>query len=837
MTTASSVVGAQGVEALRARSRADSLYFADEFTAAAKAYRALAALQSVAADRAGLLTQAGEAELAGGDAIRARLDFVRAYTTDSATNGATADAYPLMMIGVTHRLAGSPDSALKWFSRVEQMLRDLRPDTSSLQGSAHFRENATNPSITLGLTLEGDAAILRERHRADSASHLFRRALQLLSSDQFGYREVLGDPYRKFEGRLLIYVCRSKHLPKWCESGENPIDRLELRLRQEAFVGDIAGEALTRKALLETYNAVNSVTTEFGNATSWVESIVEVPKPVGMSSSGSTGASNATLSGLLARKDELAGSLVSSDIPSQLERVHVLTEIARFYHRRLASPDLMRAAAYYDSASAMARSAVDLPLTESQRTALAERFVEIFPEWSLARLAMTRNDPFGNGVVQALGAIEEGRVRALQALRHRPDSIDNDPVESYARGEKLGDDIAEVVSSSRFGEIALLDYAIARDTLLTWVFNGHEDPVVVRSTIDSATLQKQISVLRESVLTSEDEDKRVDGAAAKFLYDLLLPTAVRKQIPDSAELIIVPDALLANIPFAVLRPDTTVEQLGLLHPLRFAPGVQLLKGNDDETLPNVFNACYREKKPEDCSPLTTPKATPAKIKAMQDAWLKESLVVGRAAAPSPIRRADNNALLQLDSLPTAAVEARDIARILGVSAVPAATATASTVKRLMKNAPIIHLATHGIAYSDTRVSRRSFLIFAGDHGGDSYLEAGQLLDDSSLKLRADLVVLSACETALGEGTRAEGTIGLQRAFLARGAHSMLVSQWEANDEATGLIMTEFYRKWLDPSAGRTKAAAFRDAVRAVITQNERFSNPYYWAAFQVVGAP
>ena len=66
---------------------------------------------------------------------------------------------------------------------------------------------------------------------------------------------------------------------------------------------------------------------------------------------------------------------------------------------------------------------------------------------------------------------------------------------------------------------------------------------------------------------------------------------------------------------------------------------------------------------------------------------------------------------------------------------------------------------------------------------------------------------------------------------------MLVSQWEANDEATGLIMTEFYRKWLDPSAGRTKAAAFRDAVRAVITQNERFSNPYYWAAFQVVGAP
>jgi len=129
-TLSSSLVRAQNVDRTRALNRADSLYIAGEFKTAAKAYRDLAALQERPADRASLLVQAAGAELEVGDFARARLDFGDAYSVDSSANGAKADPYPLMMIGVTERLRGLPDSATVWFGRVEGMLNGIRASMS-----------------------------------------------------------------------------------------------------------------------------------------------------------------------------------------------------------------------------------------------------------------------------------------------------------------------------------------------------------------------------------------------------------------------------------------------------------------------------------------------------------------------------------------------------------------------------------------------------------------------------------------------------------------------------------------------------------------------------------
>ena len=125
------------------------------------------------------------------------------------------------------------------------------------------------------------------------------------------------------------------------------------------------------------------------------------------------------------------------------------------------------------------------------------------------------------------------------------------------------------------------------------------------------------------------------------------------------------------------------------------------------------------------------------------------------------------------------------------------------------------------------------MALAADADNDGLLTVGEVLDDNTLRLRAELVVLSACQTGLGDLKQAEGTVGLQRAFLAKGARSVLVSLWSVSDEATAVLMDGFYAHWLRDTDRPSKAEALRraqDAVRA------RWPEPRYWAAFQVVGA-
>lgn len=111
------------------------------------------------------------------------------------------------------------------------------------------------------------------------------------------------------------------------------------------------------------------------------------------------------------------------------------------------------------------------------------------------------------------------------------------------------------------------------------------------------------------------------------------------------------------------------------------------------------------------------------------------------------------------------------------------------------------------------------------------------MDNEELTFAAELVVLSACETGLGNPRRAEGTVGMQRALLTKGARSVLVSLWNVDDDATAFLMRRFYEHWLAP-AGVSKAEALRRAQEEVRTHeaNPHWRLPQYWAAFQLVGA-
>ena len=110
------------------------------------------------------------------------------------------------------------------------------------------------------------------------------------------------------------------------------------------------------------------------------------------------------------------------------------------------------------------------------------------------------------------------------------------------------------------------------------------------------------------------------------------------------------------------------------------------------------------------------------------------------------------------------------------------------------------------------------------------------------RLNAELVTLSACETALGRNVFGEGTVGFAYPLLRAGSHCLLASRWPVNDEATALLMGRFYSNWLGANSATrlTKADALRDARMWLRQWRDRsgerpYEHPYYWASFVLVG--
>jgi CHAT domain-containing protein len=115
-----------------------------------------------------------------------------------------------------------------------------------------------------------------------------------------------------------------------------------------------------------------------------------------------------------------------------------------------------------------------------------------------------------------------------------------------------------------------------------------------------------------------------------------------------------------------------------------------------------------------------------------------------------------------------------------------------------------------------------------DQGEDGLLEAWEILD---LKLDADLVVLSACQTAQGGIGDGEGLIGLTWAFLAAGSRSVVASQWPVDSAASRAFMVRFHQRLL---RGESKSEALQGAARDLAAQ-PFYRHPFYWAGFILVG--
>ena len=156
-----------------------------------------------------------------------------------------------------------------------------------------------------------------------------------------------------------------------------------------------------------------------------------------------------------------------------------------------------------------------------------------------------------------------------------------------------------------------------------------------------------------------------------------------------------------------------------------------------------------------------------------------------------------------------------------------ATATSADLNQYR----IVHFATHGLINS-RHPELSGIVLSLVDQKGQPQNGFLRLNEIYNLRLNAELVVLSACQTALGKEIKGEGLIGLTRGFMYAGAPRVVASLWRIDDRATAELMARFYRGMLKD--GLRPAAALR-AAQVSMWRDNRWSGPHYWAAFTIQG--
>lgn len=337
-------------------------------------------------------------------------------------------------------------------------------------------------------------------------------------------------------------------------------------------------------------------------------------------------------------------------------------------------------------------------------------------------------------------------------------------------------------------------------TLRAWI---RADTAVTRGGPRSRRLALESG--RDELIRQLPADLRSADEAAVFreVAGIVLPRALLEALPDSGELLIIPHSILGLLPFSALPADSAGEPLGIRYALRFSPSLI--------TLVSIRGGAA----------------------LLHDDWQATPLLVGNPAMPMDPNSPGG---VQLEQLAQTAAEINEIAQRLKSPALTGSGATESVVRSRLSGASLVHLATHGFAYSSDEKVRDSYVALAPDSINDGLFTVGEILDELNSPMVAELVVLSACQTGLGNLLEAEGTVGFQRAFLARGARSVLVSQWSVDESATRELMVRFYSHWLGGQGRISKAEALRRA-QIEVRKSPGARSPYHWAAFQLVGAP
>jgi tetratricopeptide (TPR) repeat protein len=733
-------------------------------------------------------------------------------------------------LGFAYRLLGKSDSALVYYGRaltlaIEFEDRESQATTLNnigrvyqLRGQtdsalSYFRESlpsyhSTGDRQGEGVVLNNVGLTYREIGQSDSAVFYLQKALAI--------RRETGD--RRGEGITLNNLALTFDDAKQSDSA---LTYYRLALAADRQVRNRTGEAI----VLNNVGLLYEVRKRSDSALVFLNQALALQRELRDRGGEATTLSN------IALVYRTSANLDSAEAYSRLalsiqrdigDRMGEGTSLANFAsYLATQAGNLEGALAYFDSAAAVFDAVMRTTGSESNHLSWADRTFWTMPAWATTWLRRSEELGPEQAAIGALAVAERGRARALLDLMRDTLTVFNPGTDFIAEGKRLASSVA------RTGSAAIL-YMITKDTLLTWVLLPDTTVESLRTPISYDSLSARIGALRQMIAVDDqvlfarggaslevaaDRGGRVEAARGAWvspaadLAAVLLPPAVIEHLAAAREVVVIPHWSLGLVPFAALPVGPAAEPFGERHAIRYAPSLATLA--EAEVRPGLGTGSARRRR------------------------LGAALIVGNPAMPEVATASGDRGTLA--PLPGAAAESRTVAARLGALWLTGRAASETEIRRRLPSASVVHLATHGFAYSTDAKARASFVALAPDKVNDGSLTVGELLDDRSLHLSAELVVLSACQTGLGDLREAEGTVGLQRAFLARGARSVLVSLWNVSDEATRRLMDAFYRHWLVDPDHPDKAEALRRAQRDVRT-TPGFEHPKYWAGFQLVGA-
>lgn len=402
-------------------------------------------------------------------------------------------------------------------------------------------------------------------------------------------------------------------------------------------------------------------------------------------------------------------------------------------------------------------------------------------------------------------------TREIEMLRARASSIENRIAESEAernpRTATDPDDLVKMIPAN----VLVSEFFVGEKS--GWLFTLKAGDVAVYPLPGSAEIEKLARRLHESW---RDRPGSAGGrlAASRPLTKLLFgplgaaaPAGGLRIIPDGA-LHLVPMALLAQLNWPRMPPGSA----------RVSPALSILRDRTeaagraaDRTLAVVADPIY----------------------AANDARIQGTVRLAASANHAALTRAGRD-LGSLQRLPATAIEARELLALVKDPADKLVLVGSDANRHDLVAAPlgryrILHFATHALADSqDPALATLALSQWTTD--GKPQDGALRLYHITRMRLNADLVVLSGCDTALGREIAGEGPIGLSHAFLRSGAMEVVATLWQVPDSSTAVLMREFYRQML--VNGRSAAVALQLAQDQVRRQ-AKWSDPYYWAGFQL----
>ncbi|HIP26682.1 MAG TPA: tetratricopeptide repeat protein [Flavobacteriaceae bacterium] len=369
-----------------------------------------------------------------------------------------------------------------------------------------------------------------------------------------------------------------------------------------------------------------------------------------------------------------------------------------------------------------------------------------------------------------------------------------------------------------------IDFARANDNYYIFTLD-HNDSISFQQIDEneSKIIDKNIAFYRENmkhmakkVEKSKDvyfsqKDKNLSKTKAQFylskLYDILIQKYLKELIKNKKHLIISPDGALNHLPFEALydKQQYLVENYQINY---ISSGKEFVRQTK-----------IRNKKPKREMILFANADFDAKVKAYKSRDKLKKMF----GDPNKIK-------IETSFSNLGRKEIESIKKYYPDALVFEDTNASITNLMSVQSSKILHLSTHGIYLDDTNIQnpmRKSFLVFAGGNKNQkaSHISALKL---STLDLKdTELVVLSACQSGLGDIHKAEGVVGLPKALLQAGAKNVLMSLWTVSNVKTALLMDYFYA---NISKKQSYSQALQNAKIKMIKMH-----PYYWSAFILSG--